>query len=452
MKKLEKSSKKRIHFIGIGGISMSGLAKMLVHDGFKVSGSDIGGDKEIDILKGLGVKIYHSHVEDNISKDVDLVVFTGAVKEDNPELVRARELGIETMERSEFLGLIAREYSKVIAIAGTHGKTTTTAMLGEIFFKANLNPTIHLGGESIGFKGNTIIGGKEYFIVEACEYRESFKYLNPYIGIILNVDLDHLDYYKDYSHIHSAFQNFADNSLSVVCGASCDISHKLIDSVSVINHEGSNWSVKNIECFGGGYSYNVYKNGEYYGSFRLNMIGIHNVYNSLFAISVADKCEIAKDTIMNALSSFKGVERRYERIASINGCNIIIDYAHHPTELKSSIGGISGVYKRVLYVFQPHTYSRTLKLFDEFVEVLSSLSNVVIFKTYPAREKLLSGGTAKDLYNSVRNEFKNYFDDLEELNAFINAKCHEYDCILVLGAGDLALKLKDKYSTSILKC
>ena len=442
MKNLEKSSKNRIHFIGIGGISMSGLAKMLICDGYKVSGSDIGNDKEIGILKALGAQIFHSHEKSNISKDIDLVVFTGAIKEDNPELIEAKRLGIRVMERSEFLGQISRMYNKVIAISGTHGKTTTTAMLAEIFTLARLNPTIHLGGESIGLKGNTIIGGKEYFIVEACEYRESFRYLNPYIGVVLNVDLDHLDYYKNFEHIKSAFQNFADKSRNVICGSSCNITHHHIDSVSDMSVEDGVWRVENIEGYAGGYSYNVYYGKSFFGSFRLNMIGLHNVYNSLFAIATANKCGISKDIIAEALASFKGVERRYESIARLGNCNVIIDYAHHPTELKNSVEGISGVYNRVLYVFQPHTYSRTLKLFDEFIEVLDGLSDLVIYKTYPAREEVINGGTAKDLFDALTVVNKFYLDNESELLQFINSKRDVYDCVLVLGAGDIALKLK----------
>ena len=211
MKKLGILHKKHIFFIGIGGISMSGLAKLVLDSGTKISGSDTGCGKEIEILESLGITIYHNHSGDNISSDIDLVVFTGAILPNNPEIVRSKELGIELMERSEFLGLVSQNYDKVIAVAGTHGKTTTTALIGEIFVGAGLNPTIHLGGESISLKGNTIIGGNEYFIVEACEYRESFSYLQPDIGVVTNIDLDHIDYYKNFQEIHNAFERFSRN-------------------------------------------------------------------------------------------------------------------------------------------------------------------------------------------------------------------------------------------------
>lgn len=417
---------------------MSGLAKILLSYGKKVLGSDSGESDNLEELETLGVKIYRTHLRENISNETHLVVYSGAIKKDNPELLEAEKLGIPIIERSELLGIIASQYKKVIAISGTHGKTTTTAMIGEIFVSAGGNPTIHIGGNSIGLKSNTVIGGDQYFIVEACEYRESFRFLNPYIGIITNIELDHLDYYKNMKSLKLAFQKFANNSKLIITG-SADIQNKNKIDISKA------WTIKNLEAYGSGYNFNVYHNDEFFYSFRLNMIGIHNVSNALFAIAVSYECGIEKEVIASALSGFMGVSRRYEKISQLGTCSVIIDYAHHPTELSSSIDGIKSVYKNILYIFQPHTYSRTLKLFDEFIDVLCCLPNLLLFETYPAREQVIAGGTAMDLFSRLeKNGMKNlkYMCKVEDVTNHILNNCRSYDCVLILGAGNLAEKIK----------
>ena len=426
---------------------MSGLAQIAIHNGAKVSGSDLSLSAETDKLQKLGAKICLGHHAENITPSINLLIHTSAVKENNPELVKARDLGIQVMERAEFLGIIASGYKKVIAVAGTHGKTTTTAMLAEIFTLAGRQPTIHLGGESIGLKGNTIIGTDEYFIVEACEYKESFRFLRPYIGIITNIEADHLDYYKDYEDIRSAFVRFASRSEKLISLAEDKLIHSDNQTINDV------WAVENVEFTGNGYTFEVYHKGKFFYSFRINMIGRHNVTNSLFAIATAYECGIAKDIIKQSLEKFRGVERRYEQIYQFsNGCKVIIDYAHHPTELDASIKGISDVFSRILYVFQPHTYTRTKALFGEFLNVLNKIPNLVIFATYPARETIVAGGTAMDLYREItyQGESKNkttkeYFDEVGDLSDFLDTVSDNFDCILVLGAGDLAEKLKKIY-------
>ena len=441
MKNFNQFKSKRIHFIGIGGISMSGLAQIVIHNGGFVTGSDMTFNHEIEKLSSLGATIYSDHNSDNITKDMDLVVYTSAISLDNPELLSAQSLNIPIMERAEFLGLVARKFDRVIAIAGTHGKTTTTAMISEIFANAGLKPTIHLGGESLGLKGNTIIGDTEYLIVEACEYKESFRFLRPYLGVVTNIEFDHVDYYKDYDEIYNAFLKFAGNSRNLISLKANNLQHEHLETIN------GNWEVGNIESVGEGFSFNVAYNGEFWGAVRINVLGYHNISNALFAIATAHYCGIDKNIIIDALSGFIGVERRYECIHTFgSGCRVIIDYAHHPTELKTSIEGLDGVYDRVLYVFQPHTYSRTKGLFNEFIEVLELMQNIVLFATYPAREKLISGGTAMDLYSKINVKNKKYFDEITELFLFLEEKSNGFDCILVLGAGDLADILKRKYN------
>ena len=365
MKKWTKIKEKHVFFIGIGGISMSGLAKMVINSGGQVSGSDISYSSELGNLKEMGAEIYIGHNAKNISLDIDLVVFSGAIQENNPEIVKARELSIDIIERSEFLGIITQEYSHVIAISGTHGKTTTTAMLGHIFMCAGLNPTIHLGGVSNNLDTNTRLGGKEYIIVEACEYRESFKYLSPETLVVTNIDADHLDYYKDIQDIMGAFARLISRSSSVIMPKGIEIPHNEKIEVCkdiVVTTQG---------IYDSAYKYTVEYLGKNIGEFRLNQIGVFNITNSLFAIATALKYGIDVNVIRHALSTFTGVKRRFETIAKVDDIPIIIDYAHHPTEISNSIDGIYSVYNNPLIIFQPHTYSRTLKLFEDFVKVLS---------------------------------------------------------------------------------
>lgn len=441
MKNLENFKNLHIYFIGIGGISMSGLAKLATHFGAVVEGSDIGvNNPQLESLTSLGIKVNHLHCAENILSVFDLVVHTSAISKDNSEYLKAIELGIQTMERSEFLGIIASLYDTVIAIGGTHGKTTTTAILGEILVEAGMNPTIHLGGESNNLKSNTVVGDSKYLVLEACEYKESFRFLRPDIAVITNIELDHLDYYKDYKELYKAFNNFAQNSGEVFASSESGILHKNQQLIF------GAWKVKNLEFVGDGYNYNVLHKDVFYGTFRLNMLGVHNVHNSLFAIAVANSLGVPKDIIARAVAGFKGVGRRYETIHIFDsGCRVIIDYAHHYTEIKNSIRGIENIYKNILVVFQPHTYSRTLKLFKEFVETLSKYDRIILFETYPAREAFIEGGSAEDLFKAINSSDKLYMSEVDKLFEYIRRCEKSYDCVLVLGAGDLAEKLKIRF-------
>ena len=434
-----KKNQFQIFLIGLGGVSMSGLAKLLLDEKFKVLGSDTGDSAVLQELKSKGVKIYRSHKATNITSNINLVVFSGAIKKDNPEILQAKKLNIPVLERSEFLGVISKEYKHLIAVSGTHGKTTTTAMIGEIFILSGLNPTIHLGGTSVNLKTNTYIGDKDYLIIEACEYRNSFRYLKPETAVITNIECDHLDYYRNLSHITKCFASFAKKSKSVIKNYTVNIKHNKLINIS------QDFYAKDIKFKNFGYEYDVYKLGQFYASFRLNMIGLHNVENSLFAIAVADKYNIPKDIIKDAISNFNGVERRYEKIAEISGIPIIIDYAHHPTEIAKSIDGIMQVYNNPLVIFQPHTYTRTLALFDGFINVLKTVKNLILYPTYPAREKELKGGKSEDLYNRLKDISNcKFINDISAVTEEINEQTftQNIDAVLILGAGNLAEQAK----------
>lgn len=425
-----------IFFVGIGGISMSGLSRLCFSLGSKVSGSDINFGAECQKLQSENIKVYSNHDEKHITKDIDLVVFSGAIKSDNCELIKAKKLGIKTIERSKLLGLISNEFSHVIAISGTHGKTTTVSLLGEIFLRANKNPTIHIGGESVNLNDNTIIGGKDYLILEACEYRKSFLSLKPEMSCITNIESDHLDYYKDYKEIYKTFEKFAKNSSHLVSFS--DIKHK--NKIDL----NKDFKVDNIKFSDFGYTFDVYKNNSFYEKFRINYLGCHNIKNALCAIAIADYYGISKDIIKDAVQSFRGVKRRYEIIGEVQNTKVMIDYAHHPTEIENSIAGLKSYYKNILIVFQPHTYSRTLTLFDDFVRVLKRIKHLIIYKTYPAREPKIIGGDALDLYNQLGGDVE-YFDNFDSLKLGIqkNLERDNFDLILILGAGDLAEIFKE---------
>jgi len=440
MKIKEKLDFSSVFMIGIGGISMSGLAKLLLKNNIHVSGSDTTDSNIIQELKDLGIEINIGHDERNIHSKLDLVVYTGAINESNCEIKKAKYLGIKVIERSELLGIIARQFDHVIAISGTHGKTTTTAMIGEIFVSAGFDPTIHLGGKSTNLQTNTYIGSDNYLIVEACEYRNSFASLHPECAVILNIESDHLDYYKDYNAIKLSFDNFAVQSTSLITNKDCNINHNNIQLID-------DYSIKNLIVKDKGYNYDVYYNDELLIHIRLNMIGLHNVYNSLYAIAVARKYAIDCKIISSALGNFRGVDRRYEKIGYINNIPIIIDYAHHPTEIKTSFQGIKSFYKNPYVVFQPHTYSRTISLMNDFVAVLEKINNLILFKTYSAREKEIIGGRAEDLFDKLKCKCS-YVDNIEGLLKILSCNNKsEFDCILVLGAGDLADCLKSYLSS-----
>ena len=412
---------------------MSGLAKIALINGAKVFGSDISINDETIKLLSQGAHIFDKHDAKNISSDLDLVVYSGAIAKNNPELVQAKKLKIRLMERSKFLGLISKCYKHVIAISGTHGKTTTTALVSEIFAAAGKNPTIHLGGVSVNFDDNTIIGGNDYFIVEACEYRESFLQIKPECGVITNIESDHLDYYKNYKNIERAFCKFAKGSNTLVTSENID--HKKLIDVK------KTFVSKNIIVTQNGYTFDVYKNNSFYANIELNIIGRHNIENVIFAIAVADIYGIKKEIIVKTIKDYRGCKRRYEIIGSIWDTPIIIDYAHHPTEITNSICGVSEHYNNILIVFQPHTYSRTKMLKNDFAKALAPIDSLIIFKTYSARENEIAGGSAWDLYNILKNPNLIYIDDVKKLYSAIHDACYMkmYDCVLILGAGNLAV-------------
>lgn len=450
-----KDRNKKIHFIGIGGISMSGLAAVLLNSGFKVSGSDF---KDSDIVKKLrseGAEIYIGHDKNNI-KDVDLVVYTAAIPSDNPEIIAAKEQDIQLMDRAEFLGQIMKGHKYNVAVSGTHGKTTCTSMLSHITLAANLDPTILVGGELDAIGGNFRIGNSEYFLTEACEYKKSFLKFFPYVGIILNIDADHLDCYKDIDEIADTFMKFSklipkDGYLvgygddqrvkEILEKAECNtISYGFNDDVDIT---AKNIKFNKMGCA----SFDVYKSNEKLFSLTLNVPGKHNVLNALASVSVSLIFNISSNYIIEGLSKCKGAHKRFEYKGELNGVTVIDDYAHHPTEIKATLNTAKKIeHNKVFCVFQPHTYTRTKTLFDEFTHCFNDCDELVLMDIYAAREKdtgLVSSDQLGDAIRSTGVKCTNVHSHNEALE-YVKSKLTNGDLLLTVGAGDVVI-VGEKY-------
>ncbi len=442
-----KDKHKKIHFIGIGGISMSGLAEILLENGFKVSGSDMKNSAIVEKLGRQGAEIFIGHDENNIN-DVDLVVYTAAVSEDNPELLKAKELNIPTMDRAEFLGQIMKGHKYNVAISGTHGKTTTTSMVSHIFLDADLDPTILVGGELDAINGNVKTGKSEYFITEACEYKASFLKFFPYIGVILNIEADHLDFYRNIDHIQETFTEFVDlipqdgylvayaeddRIKAVIEHADCNVLTYGINSGEIT---AKNISYNDKACA----SFDVYRNTEKLFTANLNVPGKHNVLNSLASICVALSLNVDYNYIIDGLSSFFGTHRRFELKGVKNEVTVIDDYAHHPTEIKAFLEAAKNYpHKRIFCVFQPHTYTRTLTLFDDFTHSFFNADEIILADIYAAREKFTKVVNSDMLGDKIREQGLNCknFHSFEEIVNYLKDNLKEGDLLLTVGAGDV---------------
>lgn len=443
MEIMKKTDYSNIHFIGIGGVSMSALARFMLARGVFVSGSDKVVSHFTTNLERAGALIYYGHARQNIPLNCDLVVYTGAVHNDNVEYIEAVERGIPLMERAEFLGYVSSMYERVVAVSGTHGKTTTTSMLGKILLEEGQNPTVHLGGESDDLGGNMHLGGEKLFVTEACEYRESFRFLNPAITVITNIENDHTDYYKSVDEIYSAFARLANRSEMVVLFENDNLRAHIDKKVNIVtcgfgdgyDVRGCNVAMNNGGCYGFDV---VYKNN-FVGRFDLSVIGFHNAKNALCAIAVGLLYGVPCEVMQRALKTFVGVKRRYEKVGEYCGVPVVCDYAHHPTEISNSIKGALTSHKKVLCIFQPHTYSRTVSLMAEFARCFKGVYKLVLFKTYPAREKPINGGRASDILNNVKGlgNRKYYCYSKACLVRTLKEIDKTYDLILVLGAGDI---------------
>ncbi len=437
-----------VYFCGIGGISMSGLAEILLSRSFKISGSDMKASTLTEHLENKGAKVFIGQKSDNITPDIDLVVYTAAISKDNPEWIATENLGIEKMSRADLLGQIMRNFDLPVAISGTHGKTTTTSMISEILLGADTDPTLSIGGILKSVGGNIRIGHSKYFVTEACEYTNSFLSFFPKISIILNIEEDHMDFFKDINDIRNSFTRFAnllpEDGTLIINGA--------IDKLESVT--------ASIKCpyitFGLTGKEDYYASDITYDEFAhptyklhspkgeslvsLKVPGLHNVTNSMAAIAFADIAGLDRESAVNNLANFTGTDRRFEKKGEIGGVTIIDDYAHHPTEIKATLMAAKNYPHKTLWcVFQPHTYTRTKAFLQDFADALSLADKIILADIYAAREKNTIGITSLDLKKRIDALGKEcyYFPTFDEIENFLLENCSQSDLLITMGAGDI---------------
>lgn len=413
---------KRIHFIGIGGVGISAVARMMILGGKEISGSDVNESKITKELKNLGVKIYTGHKKENLESDTDLVIHTIAIPENNCELVKARKLKIEMLSYPEILGLISKNLY-TIAISGTHGKTTTTAMTAKVFMDGQLNPTVTIGSLLKDLKSNFIAGDSKYFIVEACEYKRSFLNLQPKILAITNIDNDHLDYYKNLEDIQRGFSEL--------------VSKVPTDGFLVCNSNNPTVKpiLKSARC-------RVVDYTKVNKKLQLKFPGIHNIENAKIAFAIGRITGIKEEKIIKSLENFSGTWRRFDfKGTTRNGALIYDDYAHHPTEIKTTLKSFKEKFpnRRLIVIFQPHLFSRTKILLRDFAESFNDVDEIVITPIYAAREKPDKTINSSILAEKIKCNGKTIkcFKNFDTLVNYLGTNTHKDDIVLTMGAGDI---------------
>ncbi len=439
----------RIYFIGIGGISMSGLAEILLSEGFTVSGSDRAPSDLTRMLEDRGVNVFYGQKKENLTKDIDLVVYTAAIKSDNPELLAAHKLNIPMLTRAELLGQMMKNYETPVAVSGTHGKTTTTSMISQILLSAEADPTLSIGGIYRPIGGNIRVGASELFVTEACEYTNSFLSFFPKIGIILNIEEDHLDFFKDLADIRNSFHRFAqllpaDGTL--IINGDIERCEELTKGLSckVITYglsSGSDYSASQVTYDESGFpSFILSRQSGGERKFSLRVHGDHNILNALAAIALADLLGLSDEVIHAGLAAFTGTDRRFEYKGQVNGVNIIDDYAHHPTEIRATLSAAAQYpHRRLWCVFQPHTYTRTKAFLEEFASALSLADEIILADIYAAREKDTLGISSETLQEKIRSlgHSCHYFPTFEAIENYLLKNCTKDDLLITMGAGDV---------------
>lgn len=455
MYKIDFKTPSSIYFVGIGGISMSGLAEILADAGFHVSGSDRARSNVTETLEKKGITVFYGQRYENITDTIDCVVFTSAIHKDNPEYVATMEKNIPSLTRAQLLGQIMQNYNTPIAISGTHGKTTTTSMISEILLAADADPTISIGGMLKTIGGNIRVGGPDYFVAEACEYTNSFLSLFPKVGIILNIEEDHMDFFKDINDIRNSFHKFA----KLVPGDGCLIINgdipdfrEITEGIScrVLTYASSDKCsdgtpadyYAETDCYDeyGHPSFLLHDPAGSSDRFSLSVPGMHNVSNALAAIVLADFLEIRREVTVQALKGFTGTDRRFEYKGTVNGVTIIDDYAHHPSEITATLKAASNYPHKTLWcVFQPHTYTRTKAFMSDFAKALSLADKIVLTDIYAARETDDLGISSKTLQQEIEalGHECYYFPGFEETEKFLLKNCINGDLLITMGAGDV---------------
>ena len=436
---------KKIFFIGIGGVSMSSLAHISADNGLIVSGSDRSASAITDSLENQGIKIYYEHKAENVSGS-DVVIYTAAIPPSNPELIYAKENGIPRIYRADYLGFIMRNYVNRIGISGMHGKSTVTSMVSHVFIKAGANPTVVSGAVFDELEGGTYrTGGDKYFIMEACEYCDSFLSFTPNIAVVLNIEMDHPDYFKDINHIKNSFKKYI--SIASDGHAVLNWDDENVREISEgfhgeiikfgIKNKAADYMAENIRYENGYPVFDLIVRDKYITTIKLSVAGEHNILNALATCAVSDLCEINTEKTACALSSYTGAHRRMEYKGKICGgkAEMYEDYAHHPTEIKTTLKGAKMMAGGNLWcVFQPHTFSRTSELFDEFITSFDGVKTIFA-DIYAARESNETGISSKDLAERVKGSV--YINNFVDIADYLRENVSDGDTVIIMGAGDV---------------
>lgn len=440
----------KYHLIGIGGSGMSSIARVLHARGCKVTGSDRSENITTARLRESGIDVKIGHDASNVG-DAAVVVYSAAIPADNPEMIAARESGIELVERGEMLGRLMKEHKIRVAVTGTHGKTTTTSMIDLVLHRGELNPTSLIGSDIVELGSNARCGGDEIFVTEACEAFRSFHHLDPTIAVITNIDADHLDYYGDIEHIEESFKQFIDrvdpNGVIIACSDD-KRTMKVLEGCGkhVITYgvQGTPDYLASLVSISGNHpSYNLVRRGLDMGVIRLSVPGEHNILNSLAAAAVGSYLGVDMSVIQPALLDFKGAYRRFQILYNGDGKTVVDDYAHHPAEIAATLKGAkAGYHERVIAIFQPHLYSRTKLLLDEFAKALSIADEVIVLAAYAAREKPDAGVDGDAIVQKLAEngyESASFVSDKDQLALNVMNRLKSGDMALFMGAGDIGL-------------
>lgn len=438
----------QIHFIGIGGISMSSLAEILLHAGFLVTGSDNQESPLTQRLQQLGATIYIGQSSEHISKQTELVIYTAAIHSDNPELMQATRMNLPVLSRAELLGQMMEHYPSSIAVAGTHGKTTTTSMISQILIEANTDPTISIGGILNLINDNTRIGKSDYFVIESCEYTNSFFHFFPKYSVILNIEEDHLDFFKDLQDIRHSFMHYISNTKEdgvVIMNSEIEQIEELSSQTNALILkfgflDSDDYQAREIRFEHDCTYFQLWIKGEYSRTIQLSLPGQHNVSNALAAIACAHSAGVSLDNISESLSHCSGARRRFERKGVFQGATVIDDYAHHPTEIKAALAAARKLNpSRLICVFQPHTYTRTAAFMDDFASALSDSDLVILPDIYAARETDTLGISSNDLCQKLVKKGTQalYIPSFHEIETFLKKNCVNGDLLITMGAGNV---------------
>ncbi len=430
----------RVHMIGIGGSGMCPLAEILHSKGYILTGSDNNEGDTLNRIKALGIKVFMGHNPSNV-EGAELVVYSAAIAEDNPERVEAARLGIPTMERSKLLGALTRHYDNVIGVCGTHGKTTTSSMITQILYLNKMEPSAVIGGKLPIINSNGICGSSDILVCESCEFVNTFLEMSPDISVLLNIDNDHLDYFKTMENLVASFRSFVSMSKLAFCNGDDPL---VADAVADINAEiitlglnkGNNYTAENLRPSKFGFCFEAYKGDKLLCEFDLKVPGRHNVLNALAAIAVCDHLGVSPEGIKSAIEEFRGAGRRFEFYGEVDGFMLADDYAHHPTEIAATLSAAHDLsYNRVIAVFQPFTFSRTALLKDDFIKALNIADEVILTPIMGSREVNTYGISSEDLAAGIKNCL--CVADFTEACEAIRNTAKKGDIVITMGGGDV---------------